>query len=108
MTLQLPTATTNGTNSETLESFLESLGYSEFLPVLRALNVNSLEQLNRTSEDILTNAGIPLGPRKKMLSECAKIRIKEMLATKKDDIYFEHGFPSGSEARKMFGHGTAF
>jgi len=98
-----------GTVSEmSLEVFLDGLGFSEYLPTLRHLNINALEQLNRASEETLSGAGIPLGPRKRMLAECAKIRIKEMLATKKDDIYFEHGFPSGSEARKMFGHGTAF
>ena len=27
---------------------------------------------------------------------------------KREELYFEQQFPEGSEARKMFGHGTAF
>jgi len=92
-----------------LSDFLQYIGLSEYIENLRKIHVSSMSELYRVTEQTLQESGIPLGPRKKLVSEVHKHRIRTLLSdAKKEDMFFEQAFPQGSEARKMFGHGTAF
>jgi len=85
-----------------LLAFLDSIGCLKYSTALQLAGMSTVESLAQATDDCLLEAGIPLGPAMKMISEVQKHRLREMLAGRKEELYFEQNFPEGSEARKVW------